>query len=670
MEKKQKKQSALSKISGGLFSLIQKSFIGRFFTSYDKDNKPFLKTKVKKAKSGAYSKRRRVISRIENNKVINAFNMLFTQLLRVSIRDYGVIFFLLGIGVTGLYPLNGMIMFVHVPFYYFVFGISISTCALPLLFSKRSLASGILSSKIVSFIIFDFLGCDKEDMEEIAKKDSLSKTNVAILIGLVFGFLAYFVSPITVAITIVAIAVVYLTFKTPEVGAILIIFILPFAEKIVLFVGILCTFVSYMIKIFMGKRLIKLEYLDIFAFSAIIFMIAFGMNYSNPLQSLPTLINNVVMFLAYFIYSNIIRSKEWFKKCLFALANSALIVALIAIFQSVMGGLAQNFESLKIAFENNGAVSSTFASPIVLAQFMVVAIPFSFVHMFSERKDAGKFFGFLITAVLITALILSNSKVALIGLFVGVMLLLLVFNRNHIFVIAFLAVLIPILAYALPEDVLNQVFSLIGVEKSSIPELFSTLGQEFLMLIKSPFGFRAGANVNEFFPEYQNAHINSLPLQMLFDYGIIAIIVFAMFLIVFARLIFSYCVKAKNKYRKINCCAGFCALTGLFTMGIFDYVWYDSRIFLLSVVCAALSFAYIKIEREENIEGSRIVDISTGSVDVELNDEAEHDKVSRRMYLHVMKRKPKNTVTEAKEFSNTEDFINIAKEDIENEERY
>ena len=669
MEKKQKKQSALSKISGGIFSLIRKSFIGRFFTSYDKDNKPFLKTKVKKSNGTAYSRRRRVIKKIEDNRAINAFHKLFTLFLKISIRDYGIIFFLLGLGVTALYPLNGMILFLHVPFYYFVLGAAISVCSLPLMFSGRSLASGILSSRVVSFIIFDFLGCDREDMEEIAKQNRVSATNIAIIIGLALGVLAYFVSPINVALVILAVVVVYLIFKAPEIGAILVIFALPFAEKAILYIGILVTFFSYLIKIFMGKRLIKLEYLDIFAFASILAMILFGMNYSNPLQSLPLLMNNLIFLLAYFLYSNIIRSKEWFKKCLFSFTISALFVAFIAIFQSVMGGLAHNFESLKIAFENNGAVSGSFSEPIVLAQFMVVAIPFAFVHMFSERKDLGKFLGFLITAILITALILSNSKIALIGLFFGVMLLLLVFNRNYIFIIAFLAILIPILAHALPEDVLNQIFLLIGVDKSSIPQLFSSFGNDFMMLIKAPFGFRAGENVNEVFSGYEGNYVNSLPLQLLFDYGIIATAVFLIFIIVFARLIFSYCVKAKNKYRKINCCAGFCALTGLFTMGVFNYVWYDSRIFLLSIVCAALSFAYIKIEREESVEVAHSVNIASGSIDIDLNEEAEHDKVSRRMYLHVLKKKQKN-IMEAKEFSNTEDFINIAKEKTENDENY
>ena len=127
---------------------------------------------------------------------------------------------------------------------------------------------------------------------------------------------------------------------------------------------------------------------------------------------------------------------------------------------------------------------------------------------------------------------------------------------------------------------------------------------------------------------------------------------------------------ATLSYRKINCCAGFCALTGLFTMGILSHVWYDSRIFLLSIVCAALSFAYIKIEREESVEATSYVDITSGSMDIELNEQAEHDKVSRRMYLHVLKKKQKNNIMEAKEFSNTEDFIKIAKEKTENEEYY
>ena len=54
---------------------------------------------------------------------------------------------------------------------------------------------------------------------------------------------------------------------------------------------------------------------------------------------------------------------------------------------------------------------------------------------------------------------------------------------------------------------------------------------------------------------------------------------------------------------------------------------------LLSIVCMALSFAYIKIERELNAQKIVRNDFSQASVDIELEDDEYHEYVLGRKYV-------------------------------------
>ena len=67
MEIKHKKRSAFSKLSAWVFRILGKSFIGKFFKSYDKANEKFVKNSVKNAKN-RYSPRKKGFERaLENN---------------------------------------------------------------------------------------------------------------------------------------------------------------------------------------------------------------------------------------------------------------------------------------------------------------------------------------------------------------------------------------------------------------------------------------------------------------------------------------------------------------------------------------------------------------------------------------------------------------------------
>lgn len=659
-----KNQTMLDKISAGFFSILTKSFIGRFFTSYDTDNEKFARHKPKKPHSQR-SFRTRILKSTEKSSILSGINKVFAALMRLSLRDYGIILLMLGLSMAGLYPLTTKgIIVLSVSFEYFVYGIGVSIVSLPLLFSQRSLASGIISSKLISSILIDFLGYDEESIRGVAEKNRIS-SNWSIVAGVLLAVGAYFVSPLGVIAIVLIIAITYTVFRTPEVGAVITIFLLPFADVRVLCIAMLITAMSYLLKIFLGKRVCHLEYLDIFAGVSVLAIVLFGISFKNPLSSLAELGQLLILALAYLVYSNLIRDKEWFRRCIKSFTTSAIIVSIVAIVQAILEGLSEAIDVLAVAFPYDGVVSGTFDKPQTLAIFLVIAIPFGIAHLFVEKNDLGKFGGFVMSGVMICSLFLTGSRLAVIGAFVGVVLLLIAYNRNFIHVASVLIVAIPIIYFALPEHITGQILSIFGASKDSLAQLFLNLKDEFLLVIQKPLGHGLGVNVNSVFPEFPQEYVNSLPLQFIFNFGIIALAVLLVFAIVFARLVFSYCVVAKNKYRKISGCAGICALLGAFAVGMFDYIWLDNRMFLLCTVCLALSFAYIKIERED-VDTALETDFYTAYLDVELSEKDNTDSDSRGRYIHTPKKKDNKNYVRAKEFSKTENLIKYEISKIEN----
>ena len=156
MENKQRKKSALDRFIAWLLMVLQNSFIGRFFTSYDKVNDKFQTSIRKKSKKGE----RKLARLIEHSGVASFIPKIYLFLMRIPLRDYGIMMLMTGAVVTILYPINDMILFINVTFKMFVLGASTCVCAIPLLFSSRSLADNALSSRLFKFILFDFLGVD------------------------------------------------------------------------------------------------------------------------------------------------------------------------------------------------------------------------------------------------------------------------------------------------------------------------------------------------------------------------------------------------------------------------------------------------------------------------------------------------------------------------------
>ena len=638
MENKQRnsttQRSIFGKISDKLFELLKNGMFGYFFTSYDTANESYQKkVKRKNAVHSAAKAKRGVSKLIEKNILINLFPKIAEFLLRVSLRDYGLMMITMGFISAILYPVRQNILLLDISLELFVSGIAILVCAIPLLFSSRSLSSNLYNSKLCNKILFSLLGYDEEKMREVAEKPKWSSTNIAFFAGLTLGILSYIVPPLKI-IGICALAVLaYSTFRAPEIGAVVILAALPFVNSLVICICVVFVFFCYMIKYIIGKRTFKFEYFDLYVLLVAVYYTVRAFISTDIYSTVKESAVCISMMLAYFLFINLIRSKEWFRRCVAMLTASATTVAIFAIAQEIVGKLNNRFPEVFPTFTDPESVYATFGSSEVLGHFLVALIPFTLVHMISERKGAKKFLGFILCIVLVSALILTDSLSAVVGVILAILLLLVIYGKNNIYLAFVVCSAFPVLYLTLPDDIMNRILSIKMLQNVSVSGFFDDIRHSFQLFMSKPFGIGMGKQVFENAFGANEAPARSLIVQVLIEHGIIGALILGAFFVMLVRFVFSYCVKAKNRYRKINCCAGFCSIAGLLNAGLISYTMHDLRLFLLIWIFVALIVSYVRIERAEEEPKSMVARVTSASLDITLTKENEQNEAPRRKYV-------------------------------------
>lgn len=637
MEIKHKKRSAFSKLSALVFKIIGNSFIGKFFKSYDKANAKFAKKGIKNAKNRYSPRRKRFERTLENNFFARIIPRFYHFLLRIATRSYAAVFLIMGIIIFALYFLNGKTLLVEIEVntVSFITSIALILISFPFLFSKKTLAGTVTSNKLISLIVFKLLGIYEDTCYEVDKGERVNATTATIIFGFAFGITSYFTTPLVLLGLVLTFILAYAIFRTPEVGVIVVILTLPLADPIVTKIVLAYVLLAYIIKAILRKRVYSFEYLDIWAIVFVVVFTIFGIDYQNILGSLPIVFGNLSIFALYFVVSNLIRSQEWFDKCIGAFTVSGVFVALSAILQAILGFLSAYFENAQIFETYSTMIPSTFGDNHVFAQFLVIVIPFGLAHMFIKRRQIPKFLGFLLSATLLLGVTLANSKSAIFGILVGVMILLIMYHRNFIYLALSLLTALVSSFFVIKENqqIREYVLSL-GIFKNIDPVSKFDSVVAGIKQIFTPSGL-LGTGVGEATSAEQ-----SFLVQLGIERGIFGIVVFALFAIMFARLVLSYQETTKNHpNRKVISGAGLCALIGLFSTGIFVNVWANEKIVLLSILCVSLSFAYIKIEKER-VHSSYYYknELSRASLEIEVEEQAKSKTKISRKYVRAPKK--------------------------------
>lgn len=613
MDKSKNKSRKKSVIIGFLDMLGEKfravlsnSFIGNLATSYDKTSEKFEHSvtcsAVKKVThSDRLSKMRRSATSAFDRSYVRKATLGLTSTMRhCTMRCYGVFMFTFALYVALMYLIRKFGMFYSASLTYLNVSVSVAFLSLPYLFDKKkTLGATLLDSKFFSWLLFDFFELRYENFRD--NEEPIDKPSIAFIIGMVLGCLSFFVSPIKILLLLGFVFFFYFSLVTPESALLLSVFFLPLLSlfehpTIALCVLVGCISVGYVGKLIRKKRVFHFGVLEALVILFSLFLLFGGMRNASMKTSYASFVM-VLLAGGFFLCSNLLRTKDMINHAARAFALSSVICAVVGIAECILGFASLDWLDTEMFSSIEGRAVSFFENPNVLGTYLCFGAPLtlSFMSVSKEKKKARWFLGFV--AILVCS-VLTWSRGAWIGMIVSV-LMMLACTKHFFAVVGSVALVIPFGVYVIPQSVIDRFFSIGNLSDSSTSYRLNIW--RACCEMASEYGL-GGIGVGEeafsrLYPQFSVAgaeiayHSHSLWLQILLMLGVCGFAVFVLVLFFFAQRSFSALKYGSDNDVKYILAGTMSGVAGLLVCGLFDYSWYNYRVYfvffaMMGIACA------------------------------------------------------------------------------------
>lgn len=641
--------SVLDGFADKIYSMLCTGLFGRLFTSYSLFSGELTGKIIRNSKfhDKLDSVRRKVARAIENSIFCKLYTILVKYLVSVRMKVYGTIlvtFFLYAAFVSLYMFITGGSIGVPIGF---ISNFLFALASVPLIFSNAG-AYRILASSQIGKAILKLTG---NRIGEYRSEVPRGRCNIAFLIGTVLGLSTFFI-PVNIFGSILFYTVwSMLAFHSPEFGIVSLFFFIPFDSTVVLAVKVCVVLFSFILKFILGKRTVKFESVDIIA-AIFGLMMAVGGVFSISRASYKPMLVYLCFMSVYFLTVSLMKSEEWLGRCIIAAAAAGGIVAVYGVLQYVTGSVAVVSQWLDTEMFSGiaGRVVSTFDNPNVLGEYLVMTIPLTALLFFCRYRDTSKrFSAFAVFVIMCVCLVLTWSRGAWLGMLVGGVFLLLIWNKRVLHALWVVLLAIPILPSVLPDNVIARIMSIGDLADSSTAYRLKIWLGTLKMLPERIFsGIGIGTDAwSTVYPNYaltgvdEAIHSHSLYFQIWVELGGMALVVFLVLILLFLMSNFSMyrslgmagdsfiarisvpinesinsVITDSPNYRnnyvenikcaiRMNAAAPMCGVIGVLVQGFTDNVWYNYRIFLMFWMCLGLSSAYAAFGRERIISGEK-----------------------------------------------------------------
>ncbi len=625
---------------------LQNSFLGFIFADlYVKLNEKWKKGAIyqlfhrtkRKARSRAW-----LAHFYEHSLIYKALSWISEKIIHSYVRVFGIGIFSFALSALLMtmlrYYLHGTEIMVDG-----IIGIILAVLSIPLLASKKRVGEALLTGKISGFVITQMLGLDESKLEKDESKSGGSFI-ASFEIAMAMGFVTYFdfLGIGTVVIIIALVLAIAMVMSFPELGIISVISIIPFVNvlehpNIVILPIIILTSISYISKYVRGKRIMRFELIDVFVLFFGVNVIACGINTRGGVDSLYSALATFVFLCIYFLIVNSYIRKTWIFRGIKIISITAFIVSVLAIIDG--GAEALHSIDPDVFSTISTRLDGVLGNANVLGTYLVIVFPFVLAQMASAERRINKFLYFICIACIIACIVLTWSRGAWLGAIVAFLVFLLVFNFRSIWLILVGGASVTALLYALVQTfagkweflqtLVDRFISTFTMSDSSIQHRIKIWDKTLRMIgdnILTGIGV-GGSAFKEVFPQYAIAgtetveHTHSLYLEIFSQLGIFGIIFFAVIAFMFVQKCF---VGIKNRSRgersRNMIAAGLASVSASLVMGVTDYIWYNSRVFLIFWIMVGLTVALTKInEREKSkIQEAHRVDNNSRSADLDI----------------------------------------------------
>lgn len=629
--------SALDRFCAYIYHLIKNGFFGYIFSGYNGDLRVPFFSRIPDSKTAHHFGELRygLCRRFESSIILNGVKYLMKYLLGCRLKVYGTFFASFGVytAVSALlYSMFSGDASSITDHPYIVPAFMMLLSAIPLVLSKRTLSQSLRETVVGRFVML-VTGFGAEDMAETVGEGG--HLNTAFLLGVICGAMTYAVSPVYILLGLAALLWAYLVLIRPEIGVLTLFFTMPLFPTMLLGAVTAYTAFCYFIKLLRGKRILKIEPIDItvMAFAVLLF---FGGTVSLSDQSLKPALLMVCFIFGYFLTVGLMTTREWLARCSAACVLSATLVSLYGLFMYFTGvGYSSSAWVDSEMFSSIGRRAvATLENPNMLGEYLILIIPIAVGMLIGRGEGLRRIPAFFCIGIMGVCLILTWSRGAWLGLIFAAILFLFMWHRRSVWVILAGIASIPLLPAILPDSIVSR-FTSIGNMTDSSTSYRVYIWRATINMIEdnllTGIGIGEGA-WDRLYPLYSYLgveaapHSHNLYLQIWLELGIVGLLVFVAFLFLlyqsgftlFARLsggselatpdisgdmlrqnlsegLDAAREMARSKTQlRLSTAAPLCGIFAVLVQGMTDYAWYNYRIYLMFWLACGLASAYAR----------------------------------------------------------------------------
>lgn len=609
----------LTKLTDAVYNAFESGLFGRIFTSFSKKQTKFDNGYISgylfgsgnfhRSIRGARSK---MSEKLEHSLFAGWLQRLERGLLSTPLKTYGNYFLSFGLYTVLAYFTKGLVSLFGEQDHTMLFvGLVIIVASLPLLASKNSLARAVGTGRMTRALFENVFGF-RDEMFDVRPKRTKLRANLSIILGMLSGVSTLWISPIYILMFMAMLVAVALIAAAPEIGVIAALFLIPFYSfgeypSLLLAITVLVTAFGYILKLVRGKRIISFDLLDVFVVIFMALLFFSGAISVGGVDSFAEALLCCVLMAVYFLVVNMMRTEAWIRRCVVSLVASATVVSLVGIFEYIFGNATVAWLDLSYFSDIKGRVVSLFDNSNVLAFYLAIIFPFALDLVSRGRNKREKFLAGISALAIFTCVIFTWSRGAWVAAIASGLLYLLIKTRKTLKAIFACCLALPLTPMIVPNSVMTRFLSIGDMSDSSTFYRVYTWRGSLRALADNLWGGIGYGNsaFSQVYPMYAYAgieaaeHSHSLYIQILLGMGIVGLVVFAALVLLFAQKSFEYLGDAQSKESFETVAAALSAVAAALIMGLFDYVWYNNRIFFLFWAVLGIAAATVRVGKSK-----------------------------------------------------------------------
>lgn len=578
------------------------------------------------ATSKTFSRMRRRVSRsVENSVILRTVAAFAGRLPGVTLRAYGTLLFSLGLYSVIVFIIKAVASTLTSDVDALVTSISLMIAAVPLLFSKKTLAEAVLDSKAGSFVAFDLLGYRRE--EAALSRRVRGRCDTPMLIGMVLGLCSFYVDILYIIAAMSAVVAIYFLLTRPESGAVMLFVLLPFMPDEMLAVYITILGCGYLFKLITGRRTMRFDPADtvMLVFAMAVFfggVIHYGEGTYVGAYSVAPFV------FVYFIITNLIKNDKWRERCRGAVMTGGALVAAVYLLTRIFDPsvlLADGFSSSVLT---RLAEYVTFIADEVgdVTPYMLMILPMMVTYVFLRGRGGQGLLYIMPAALTAAAVIYTQSRSLWLGAAVGIVTLLMAGNIRFVWIPVAVVTAIPLLILVLPSSMDKYILDLLDLSGADTAARVGVRELSAQILKDNFFGGIGFSDdvFSEVYSLYSKFGVSAENSQSFFLGIAVRIGVTGLFLFLLAMLVlFIKSVSgAKNaetldeKSVSVSSAAG---LLSVLVSGVSLDIFYTEKMFLLFFMFAAFMSSYSAVKpKKVGVSENAVItrDGKTASLDI------------------------------------------------------